>query len=268
MREAAKRALEKRLVILIVNEQQFLIDLFAEQLGNSQVHVVGATSAEKAKERLWADKPDVLILDADMPDAFDLLQAVRSATAASAVLAITKSHEVRHRLDALGVEMILGNGVHFNALLRSLQNYVNGTLDLPLEQETRILVVDDQNEVRESISGYLANRGHTVLTASTGREALELLEREPPIDLVILDIRISDIGGLEVLAAVKTWRHRPQMIVMTAIDDATIAQHARELGAFDYLVKPIETETLENAIVAGLAHAEYQRQSWWKRLVG
>ena len=103
MSEVDKRRAAGQLVILIVDEQQVLIDLLVEQLISEQVRVIGATSAHQGKEHFEANNPDVLILDADLPDAFDLLQAVRSADTVCAILAITGSDEVRSRLDALPV---------------------------------------------------------------------------------------------------------------------------------------------------------------------
>jgi DNA-binding NtrC family response regulator len=153
-----------------------------------------------------------------------------------------------------------------NAILESLHNYTHGMVRLPAPREGQILIVDDDEAYRESLCKWCVKRGYPALTASGGSDALRLMKEDPSIDIVLLDIKLPDMGGMEVLATICKWLHHPQVIVMTAIEDSVIAQQARQLGAFDYIVKPAETSVLEQSIVACLAHAEYQRQSWWKRL--
>ena len=256
------------LVVLVVDEQQIFIDLLMERVGDERVRVIGTTSVDEAKARLATDQPNVLILDADMPQALDVIQAVRSAGFVCPVVAITRSDEVRHQLEALSIEAILSKRAHLNVMLRSLRNYTHGTLHLSIQHETQILVVDDDDAFRESLLKWFTNRGYLALTASTGREALKLMEEDLEIDIALLDIQMPDMGGMEVLSTIRTWKHHPQVIMVTAIEDGLIARRAEELGAFDYLVKPVDTSALEQLIVACFAHAEYQRQSWWKRLIG
>jgi DNA-binding NtrC family response regulator len=130
----------------------------------------------------------------------------------------------------------------------------------------QIPIADPQESYRKALNGWLSKHGYSVLAAANGREALTFMEENPSIDVALLEIRLPDMGGMEVLAAISKWLHHPQVIMMTTIEDGVIADHARHLGAFDYLVKPVKMRSLEQSIVACLAHAEYQRQHWWRRL--
>jgi DNA-binding NtrC family response regulator len=165
-------------------------------------------------------------------------------------------------LESLGVKVIVSKEAHLNVILDALREYAALT---PVSA-ARILVVDDEPDICRIVSVWFTRRGYTVLTASNGSQALHLLEHNGPIDLVVLDVRIPEIGGMEVMARISTWPSRPEVIVMTAIEDTEIAQHARRLGAFDYIVKPVDLDALGQLVVAGLAHAEYQKQHWWSRL--
>ena len=267
MRAAARRAVNKPLVILVIDEQQMFIDLLSEKLAADRVRIVGATSIDDGKARLGIDQPHVLILDADLPQAFEVLQAIRAVNSACLIIAITRSKDTRQQLAVLGVDAILSKGEHLNAILGTLQNYAQGALSVRVEQQQQILIVDDDEEMQNCLRKWCKKRGYAASTAGTGRTAVAMMQDDPSIGVALLDINLPDMGGMEVLSTIRSWMHHPQVIIMTAIEDAVIAQRARQLGAFDYLVKPVETHALEQSIVACLAHAEYQRRSWWKRLV-
>lgn len=106
-----------------------------------------------------------------------------------------------------------------------------------------ILVVDDEPIVRESLMGWLTKAGHNVSAVEGGRCALELLA-EKEFDLVFLDVRMPDLGGMEVLKQLKA--HRPESIVVmiTAFGSIESAVEAMKMGAADYILKPFDPEHL------------------------
>jgi DNA-binding NtrC family response regulator len=109
-------------------------------------------------------------------------------------------------------------------------------------KKQRILIVDDEAGVRESLRMVLKDRCEPV-TASSGEEALALIE-QGPIDLVLLDIIMPGIDGLEVLERIKQEPRSPQVIMLTATKTVKTAVHAMKLGAFDYLTKPFDIDEL------------------------
>jgi putative nucleotidyltransferase with HDIG domain len=106
-----------------------------------------------------------------------------------------------------------------------------------------ILVVDDEQLVREMISRRLEKRGFKCLTAGDGQQALELIS-EDNISLVLLDISMPGMSGLEVLDGIKVNYPDTMVIMITAVVDVNTAIKAMTSGAYDYLIKPIETEIL------------------------
>jgi two-component system nitrogen regulation response regulator NtrX len=104
-----------------------------------------------------------------------------------------------------------------------------------------ILIVDDEESICQTIRGILTDEGHEVITAASGEEALRMVEEEMPI-LVLLDIWLPGIDGLEVLKAIKTGH--PQILVVMMSGHGTIetAVKATKLGAFDFIEKPLSLE--------------------------
>ena len=107
----------------------------------------------------------------------------------------------------------------------------------------KILVVDDQKTVCYSIQRLLQSEGYDVLTASNGTDALSIINHKKP-DLVIMDVRMPEMDGLEVLGKIKESHPDVQVIMMTAFSTTEKAIQAMKLGAYDYLTKPFDNNEL------------------------
>ncbi len=123
-----------------------------------------------------------------------------------------------------------------------------------------ILVVDDDEGVRRTVSNYLRARKHNVLLASRGEEALQALDGQV-VDLVITDLKMPGMSGLEVLAEVKQRSHATEVIVITAYGDIESAVTAIKDGASDFLRKPVKVEELDAAISRTARVQQLQRQN-------
>ncbi len=100
-----------------------------------------------------------------------------------------------------------------------------------------LLIVDDESKVCLLLSRFFEQRGLRTLTATSGTEALQKLEAETP-EYLLLDIRMPDMSGLEVLKLAKQRHPRLNVVMLTGCTDAEAAQTAFQLGATDYLTKP------------------------------
>ncbi len=109
-------------------------------------------------------------------------------------------------------------------------------------KKLRILIVDDEAGVRESLRMVLKERFEPS-TASSGEEALAALD-EAPVDVVLLDIIMPGIDGLEVLERIKERPRSPQVVMLTATKTVKTAVQAMKLGAFDYVTKPFDVDEL------------------------
>lgn len=104
----------------------------------------------------------------------------------------------------------------------------------------KILIIDDEESIRESLKLFLSELNYDVVVASNGYEGLEGMQRQHP-DLIITDLKLPDIDGLEVLRQIKESDKNIPCIIMTAYDDINSTIKAMQLGAYDYIEKPIET---------------------------
>jgi DNA-binding NtrC family response regulator len=111
------------------------------------------------------------------------------------------------------------------------------------KERTRILVVDDEEIVRESLSSWLHEDGYRVDTAPDGPTALEKVKRER-WGILLVDLKMPGMDGLQVLEAVKQIRPETAVVIMTAYATVDTAVTAMKLGAYDYLVKPFDPEEL------------------------
>lgn len=114
-------------------------------------------------------------------------------------------------------------------------------------QNRHVLVVDDEAVVRNGINKALHNRGMTTKLAANGREALLLLGSHA-FDLVILDIRMPDIDGVEVLKKIRSQYPETDVIMITGYPTIDTAVHCIKLGALDFLVKPFRLDDLDAAL--------------------
>lgn len=117
--------------------------------------------------------------------------------------------------------------------------------------KTNILVVEDNQDMCQTIADVLRKVGHNVKTAFSGEEALAKVEKGL-IDLVLLDIKLPGISGLEVLAKIKQTDADLLVIMITALTDARPAVEAMKAGAYDYLLKPFELDELKLVVAKAL----------------
>jgi DNA-binding NtrC family response regulator len=124
----------------------------------------------------------------------------------------------------------------------------------------RVLVADDEKNLRELMLRELARRGHAVTGVGDGRAALERIKDDPP-DVLILDMRMPELEGIEVLRMLAEQGEGPQVIVMTGFQEVANAVEAMKLGAYDYLTKPARIEELDLLIQKAAEKARLMRQN-------
>lgn len=107
----------------------------------------------------------------------------------------------------------------------------------------KILVVDDDDGVRKTLNDFLVRKGYGVLTANCGEEALEKIKEGPAI--VLLDIKMPGMDGLEVLNQIKEMSPSTEVIMVTALAEHSVGIESLERGAFEFVTKPIDFKHLE-----------------------
>ncbi|MGD9819396.1 MAG: sigma-54-dependent transcriptional regulator [Desulfomonilaceae bacterium] len=116
---------------------------------------------------------------------------------------------------------------------------------------TQVLVIDDETTIRESLEMFLHEKGLSVSQAGTGTDGFRLFTEINP-SLIILDIRLPDISGMEILKKIMARDPDAKVIMITAFHDMETTIEAMRNGAFDYIHKPIDVDELDRAVTKSL----------------
>ncbi|AKP48849.1 MULTISPECIES: response regulator [Bacillus] len=111
----------------------------------------------------------------------------------------------------------------------------------------KILIVDDQFGIRILLNEVLQKEGYETYQASNGAQALEIVDRYSP-DLVLLDMKIPGMDGIEILKRMKQKDPDIRVIIMTAYGELDMIQEAKELGVLTHFAKPFDIDDIRNAV--------------------
>jgi len=228
--------------VLVVDDSAPMRELIRSLLEKAGYLVAEADGGASALQLARLLQPQLITLDVMLPDldGFDVIQVLRNdpLTRDLPVLFISATSE-RERALALGGSAFITKPFTSDELISQIRA-------LLAPRQRRVLVMDDDYHVRPTLARLLQRGGFQVSEAADGRTGLEFIERDPP-DLVLLDIRMPDIDGYEVLRRIKLnplHQHIP-VVILTASDLGKNAQeHALALGAVRYLEKPIASGDL------------------------
>ena len=111
----------------------------------------------------------------------------------------------------------------------------------------RILVVDDEPDAVELLQEFLTAKGYDVIIACDGEEALRQVKEHRP-HLILLDVRMPKLNGMEVLKRVREIDHEVGVIMVTAVNEEETGREALKMGAFDYITKQLDLQYLERSL--------------------
>src|SRR5439155_5568856 len=127
-------------------------------------------------------------------------------------------------------------------------------------QRPRVLVVDDEQSMRELLAIVLKREGYDVVLADSGAAAIEALERER-VDVLISDIKMADVSGVDVLRAAKRIDQDILGIMITAFASTDTAVEAMRLGACDYLSKPFDVDLLKMKVREKIENRQIRQEN-------
>jgi HAMP domain-containing protein/CheY-like chemotaxis protein/signal transduction histidine kinase len=270
MKEYATPRLKRLLVVEDNAAEQLSI---RELLGYDDIQVSVAASGAEALAAISKQTFDCMVLDLRLPDmsGFEVLERVRdtpSLTDLPVVVFTGKdlSSEEDARLHTLARSVVVKGVESPERLLDETALFLHRVIaDLPPEKQKmldrlhrsddalvgkKVLVVDDDVRNIFALSSVLERRGMVVLTAGTGREAIETLESTPGVAIVLMDIMMPEMDGYETMQVVRqnaSFRRLP-IIALTAKAMKGDREKCLEAGASEYLAKPVNTEQLLSAL--------------------
>jgi len=244
-----------------------------ELLGHDDIEIVTASTGTDALTILRDQPCDCVVLDLRLPDmtGFDVLERIREDGSLSEVPVVVftgreLSAEEDAQLHTMARSIVVKGVESPERLLDETSLFLHRIVtELPQDKQRmlerlnssdedlvgrKVLLVDDDARNIFALSSILERRGMQVLTATTGREAIALLESTPDVSIILMDIMMPEMDGYETMAVIRdkpAFRRLP-IVALTAKAMKGDRERCLEAGASDYLAKPVNTEQLLSAL--------------------
>lgn len=239
--------------IVLIEQDRLFKDLLIPALKSETCEVLDANSVAEAKTIIVDQGLDLVIVNANLPGAIPFILELQAAK--SPLIALVDSDHLRDLLRLAQISVVDRRG-SLAALSDAIRSAICFEVQLGTGSAHHVLVVDDEEEVRGLLSEFLTQRGYTTSMARDGIEAMQAIDREPGIAVVILDVTMPRQGGVQTLAEIMKRQSHPDVIMLTALADRQIAQQALKLGAFQYILKPPDLNEVEATVSACIALSE------------
>ncbi len=251
--------------ISVVDDDPNTCKTFKDTLEEKGFSVVTAMNGEDAI-RLAKERPqDVIFIDVKLPpiNGVETFLEIRKINPEAKVVIMTaygkEMDDLLEQAKQKGVYTCLTKPIDMEKLFELVDTIVsqkNPTLSTTtMTKGNKILVVDDDDNARNSLSDLLKECGYDVSTAGNGKEAVDVANQENPL-VVLLDTHLPDIDGYAVCRQLKQERHfTGRVVVYTGCVDVVDAEKAKQAGADDYVVKTDDFEDLLKALAANAAPA-------------
>jgi HAMP domain-containing protein/CheY-like chemotaxis protein/signal transduction histidine kinase len=261
----------KRLLVVEDNKAEQMS--IRELLGHDDIEIVNAGTGDEALATLRNGPCDCVVLDLRLPDmsGFEVLERMRADDALTDVPVVVftgreLSAEEDAQLHTMARSIVVKGVESPERLLNETALFLHRVItDLPAEKQQMlerlnssdedlvgrtVLLVDDDARNIFALSSVLERRGMNVLTATTGNEAIELIEKTPSLAIVLMDIMMPEMDGYQTMEKIRQNRayRRLPIIALTAKAMKGDREKCLEAGASDYLAKPVNTEQLLSAL--------------------
>lgn len=123
----------------------------------------------------------------------------------------------------------------------------------------KLLIVDDDQQTCEFLKEFFETRKCVVLTADSGDQALSITKENKP-DVVLLDIKMPGMDGLEVLRKIKKFNQEIKVVMVTGVSDTKTKEQAKDLGADDFIEKPLNEQYLEGTVCLIVSNLTKERE--------
>ena len=245
---------EKR--ILLVDDDANLREMLGMFLTKRGYTVLQARGGAQAIEMAEREKFGLMLLDLKMPDinGIEVLMTLKRKGIKTRVVVLTAVDSVELEKEARmnGAAGFLRKQLEppviadaIDAIFKDMEEKSGAK---PKEESGKVMIVDDNRDIRELLEKFLTKKGYSTLTAASGEEALEKLKSEKSV-IVLLDVALPGMDGLAVLKNIRQRNLGAGVIMITGIKDERIADQAIKEGAFDYIVKPFDLDYLEMCLV-------------------
>ncbi|MFZ0606923.1 MAG: HAMP domain-containing protein, partial [Xanthobacteraceae bacterium] len=259
--------------LLIVEDNQAEQMSIRELLGHDDIEIINAATGAEALNALQENPADCVVLDLRLPDmsGFEVLERMRAETGLADIPVVVftgreLSAEEDAQLHTMARSIVVKGVESPERLLNETALFLHRVItDLPPEKQSMlerlnssdedlvgrtVLLVDDDPRNIFALSSALERRGMNVLTATTGAEAIQIIEETPSLAIVLMDIMMPEMDGYQTIEKIRNDRayRRLPIIALTAKAMKGDREKCLQAGASDYLAKPVNTEQLLSAL--------------------
>jgi DNA-binding NtrC family response regulator len=247
--------------LLLVDDEEEFLSSTAQALSRRGFDVSTAPNGVSAMELVDEQAFDVIVLDVKMPDisGIELFDYIRTRLPETPIIILTGHPSVTDAFNTsrLGVADYLSKPVDMEELAQKAAGAVSDAERKSVRQtenmrkpipRINLLAVDSEMEFLDSLKQLLAKRGINTITSKSSHTALEIL-KEQPVDVVILDVELPGMRGIDVLRRIKGLYPGIQVILLSGQPSEDAAIEGSRLGAGEYMKKPPDIDELVDAIV-------------------
>ena len=231
--------------ILIVENSKLISNYISTKLSNLGHTCLQAFSLQEANAHLLTSSFDFIILDLQLPDGEGeaLVSAIQSLSEAKIIVFTSDTDCLKG--DELTRYGILDYFIKDKNLLKTIFDIHNLIQRLESNKNETILIVNDEEAVQHQLSELLKPRNYTLLHAKSAQEALQYM-KEQTIDLVILDLELPDMQGIELLDIIKQNQNYLTLpiLILSSLEDAALIRKMYKLGASEFIKKPFINEKI------------------------
>jgi len=249
--------------VLVIDDDRIIRENLSKELERSFLEPLQAANGKEGLDIIYKDKVDIVLIDVKLPDmdGLDLLKKAKETFPDIEFIVITGYGSQDIAIQALrrGAIDYIEKPIDY----RQLNTAMGRALEKLREHEglsykDTILIIDDEKSTVARLAKFLGKEGYAVLSTFNGADGIEII-RNQKVDLVITDIKMPDIGGIDVLKRAKKLYPDIEVIMVTGHGVQELAVESLRAGAIDYLRKPINLDELLYAIRKALERIKLNR---------
>ncbi|MFH1292649.1 MAG: response regulator [Pseudomonadota bacterium] len=258
----------KTKTVLIVDDDRIIREQLQKELKREYFKTFLASDGKTALESLNREEIDIVILDVRLPDmdGLEVLKEIKEKRPDCEVIVITGmgSQEIAIKSLRKGAIDYIEKPIEMDELSAALGRAQEKLADKKeLSYKNMLLVIDDDEAVVKRLKKVLEKEGYEVVGANSGKEGLNIIANNK-IDVVITDIKMDDMDGIEVIQRAKKLYRDIEGIVVTGFKDQELAIRSLRAGAIDYITKPINLEGLLFSIKRAIERINLNRDRLYR----
>jgi DNA-binding NtrC family response regulator len=251
----------KPIRLLLVDDEEEFLTATSQAMNRRGFEITTAPNGVTALDFIEERDFDAIVLDVKMPDigGLEVFNQIRALRPEMPTIILTGHPSIRDAFKTArqGIADYLSKPVDIEELAKKVRQVVSDSRQIPGENKPidkvvdvpiNVLIVDDEVEFLDSLQRVFSRRGISTATSNSGLRALEIL-KEQPVDVVVLDVKMPGMDGLDVLRRIKQLFPNIQVILLSGHPSVDAAIEGARLGASEYLKKPPIIEELVETVV-------------------